>query len=491
MKSEVWSPIYSRLKQTLEEGTFNVWIAPLKARTSPGTLLVLSAPNSFVASWVSSKLKQKIAEAAQAELGRRISIRIETEAETAQSNASREPLPVPQQTQKRASSKKSTQGVSQTHETPSSVQEQKVPEAGSSEPHNAPRFEQLAFPIKLKVELPKWKYDFSSFVVGQGNDMAFAAAQNVARENSQVSTLFLSAGPGLGKTHLTQAVGAELSRLCNHDAPRIEYLTAESFAQCYVQAARAHDFDQFKRRFHNADVLLLEDVHFLSGKEKIQIELLSAIKALQESGKRIVLTSSFSPRELANVDSSLVSRFSSGFLVNIEKPDFDTRRRILFEKARLQHVLLPENIADAIAEQLTGDVRQMESCLANLLLQSQMRKANPTLEMTWEILSRYAEVAPFINIESITRRVCEAFSLTPAQLCAKSRKTIYVQARNTIFYLARKHTDLSLEAIGEHFSRRHSTVLKGIATIERDLAKETSEGRQIAHTIELIEAHCK
>jgi len=456
MKSD-WTQISQYLQQKLESGTYKVWIAPLKAFSGPGVLRLV-APNRFVANWVSERLAPVIASAAEEVLGRPVSLRIEASSEKEPSRTSRAPLPAP---------------------------------ASASAPPAAPCAEQLGFSLRMPSSIPRWRYDFSSFIVGPCNDMAFAAAQNVAREAASVNTLFVSSGPGLGKTHLTQAVGAALCSACNHSSPRVEYLTAENFASSFVQAAKAHDFAHFKWRFHEADVLLLEDVHFLQGTEKIQTELLSAIKSLQERGKRVVLTSSFSPRELSNVDSGLVSRFSSGFLVGIEKPDFVTRRRILFNKAAQQKASLSNEVADLLAERLSGDVRQLESCLHSLLLRAQLQNSAASLDMALEILGQYAETSPFINLDSITARVCDAFGLSAAQLCARSRKSAYVQARNTVFYLARKHTDLSLEAIGEHFSRRHSTVLKGIAAVERDLSRETAVGRQLATTIERIERRCR
>ena len=170
-----------------------------------------------------------------------------------------------------------------------------------------------------------WRYAFDSFVVGPTNDMAYAAARNMARSGAAVDTLFLSSGPGLGKTHLTQAVGQALCEASNRSNPKVEYLTAEEFSSCFVQALQSRTVDRFKGRFRDVDLLLLEDVHFLQGKEKMQDEVLSTIKSLQEKGSRVVLTSSFAPCELRNVDNSLVSRFCSGFLAGIGRPARTTR----------------------------------------------------------------------------------------------------------------------------------------------------------------------
>lgn len=332
-----------------------------------------------------------------------------------------------------------------------------------------------------------WRYGFSDFVVGPCNDLAHAAAQTMIRTTGAVDTLFLSSGPGLGKTHLTQAVGRALCESSNRAAPRVEYLTAETFASCFVQAMKARDIDRFKSRFRDVDILLLEDVHFLQNKEKMQDEVLSTIKSLHERGSRVVLTSSFAPRELSNVDDRLVSRFCAGFLAGMEKPDKATRRRILQEKAKNQNTVLDDEVSDLMAERLTGDVRQLESCLHNIILRANLLGRTISADMALEIIAQYAQDAPFFDLGAITRKVCEGFGLSPSQLNTKSRKNDLVIARNTIFYLARRHTDLSLAHIGDAFGRRHSTVLKGIASIERELRRESPTGRQIANTLALIE----
>lgn len=220
----------------------------------------------------------------------------------------------------------------------------------------------------------------------------------------------------------------------------------------------------------------------------MQDEVLSTIKSLQEKGSRVVLTSSFAPCELRNVDNSLVSRFCSGFLAGIEKPDASTRRRILQEKARQNNALLSDTVVDVLTERLTGDIRQLESCVHNLLLKAKLLGCTISVEMAQEILAQYSLDDPFVDVDSIIRKVCEGFGLIGRAVGSRSRKqNLVVGPCNTIFYLARKHTELSLQDIGDKFSRPHSTVLKGIASVERELRRESPLGRQIAGTLALLE----
>ena len=470
MKTQ-WLQICENLQNRLNPGTYKVWVAPLAAELE-GDRINLTAPNGFVATWVRDRLLNDIADAAAEVFGRAMEINV---------IAGNPPA--------KSSSRPARPAVTVEGEAP------------ARRPRTAPRpvaaptllsvgAEQLSLPITMPVRqaVPhNWRYAFDTFVVGPTNDMAYAAARNMTRPGAAVDTLFLSSGPGLGKTHLTQAVGQALCEASNRSNPKVEYLTAEEFSSCFVQALQSKSVDRFKGRFREVDLLLLEDVHFLQGKEKMQDEVLSTIKSLQEKGSRVVLTSSFAPCELGNVGNRLVSRLCSGFHAGIEKPDASTRRRILQEKAKQNNAPLSDSVVDMLSERLTGDIRQLESCIHNLLLKAKLLGCTISVEMAQEILSQYSLDDPLVDVDAIIRKVCEGFGLSPEQLASRSRKQNLVVARNTIFYLARKHTELSLQDIGDKFSRRHSTVLKGIASVERELRRESPLGRQIAGTLALLE----
>lgn len=464
MKTQ-WLQICENLQNRLNPGTYKVWVAPLAA-TLEGDVIRLAAPKGFVATWVRDRLLGEIAEAAADVFGRAMEVTVE---------AGNPPAKTP----RTAPARPAADGE---------ARRARAPRPAAAPPLVTSAAEQLSLPITMPArQTHHWRYGFDTFVVGPTNDMAYAAARNMTRSGAAVDTLFLSSGPGLGKTHLTQAVGQALCEASNRSNPKVEYLTAEEFSSCFVQALQSRTVDRFKGRFRDVDLLLLEDVHFLQGKEKMQDEVLSTIKSLQEKGSRVVLTSSFAPCELRNVDNSLVSRFCSGFLAGIEKPDASTRRRILQEKAKLNNAPLSDSVVDLLADRLTGDIRQLESCVHNLLLKAKLLGCTISVEMAQEILAQYSLDDPFLDVDAIIRKVCEGFGLSPEQLASRSRKQNLVVARNTIFYLARKHTDLSLQDIGDKFSRRHSTVLKGIASVERELRRESPLGRQIAGTLAMLE----
>lgn len=463
----IWNQVCDNLQKRLTSGTFKVWVAPLVVIEGKD-VLTLKAPNAFVANWIQDRLLSDIVTATEEVVGKSMAVNIEI-------------IPTDEQHHYNTQAA-TTQSIS--------LSQQVVGQSTSPIVHATIRTEQLPLPVPLassSFSKRSWRYNFDSFIIGPCNNLAYAAAQSMIKDTTSVDTLFLSSGPGLGKTHLTQAVGQALCTICNVTTPKVEYLTAEEFCSCFVQSIRTKNVDRFKGRFRDVDLLLLEDIHFLQGKEKMQDEVLATIRSLQGRGSRVVLTSSFAPKELRNVDQRLVSRFCSGFLAGIEKPNVETRLRILVEKAKIHDIILSETIADFLAMKLVGDVRQLESCLSNLILKAKLLGCAISMDMAIEVLAQYTQDDPFMNMDSIISAVCSGFGLTSEKLYSRSRKQQFVTARNTIFYLARKHTDMSLQDIGDRFHRRHSTVLKGIASIEREIQRKSSTGRQIVNTLELLE----
>lgn len=494
-----WSQILQQLRQNLPEGVCKVWLEPLSPEVresvsggmsgvasggvsggmsgaaSDGAAgeslgdaweLILTAPNAFVAGWVRDRLSQPILQAAASVRGRAPALTVRAAAADA-----RPGLPAPL-----------------------------TPDALARSLPTAPALlastGQIPLPLPRSgapLIIPDWKHSFDDFVVGPCNQLAHAAARAMLQADpgasSSVDILFLCSAAGLGKTHLTQAVGRALCQEADRRSARVAYLTAEEFTTRFVRASRSGDMDEFKERFRGLDMLLLEDVHFLRGKDKTQEELLSTIKALQDRGGRVVLTSSFAPRDLAGVDSQLVSRFCSGFVASLERPGRETRLDILRDKARRGRVILPDSVAEMLAERITSDVRLLESCVHNLALKARLLGCPVNEDMALEVIHSVASTHGELSLDAVVDLVCRGFQLTPAQLASRSRRQDLVTARNTVFYLLRKHTDMTLEDIGERFNRRHSTVLKGITGLEREMSRQSPLGRQIRHTLELIERH--
>lgn len=448
-----WSLILSLLEKTLNPGLFQVWIKPLEAVVAD-TSLTLLAPNEFVAAWVRDRLAGDILQAAQQALGRKPELTVRVKPKLVAPGA---PAPV------------------------NGNGNGKAPVAAAKAvalPGLAGR------PLSTQI----WRFSFDDFVVGPCNELAFMAARGLCKGALASEQFYLCSAPGLGKTHLMHAIGRQLAHAANRDSLRVAYLTAEEFTSSLVMAIKSGEMDRFRSKFRQTlDVLLLEDVHFLQGKAKVQDELLCTLKALHDRGCKVVFTSSFLPRELSNVDHSLASRFCSGLLAAIERPCLETRRKILEHKAAIYQVALPGNVTELLAERLCSDVRQLESCLQNLALKARLLGGSIDLGLALEVLANYAP-APVaaITLDSIIDFACRNFELSPAELASKSRKRQVVLARNLACYLARKHTSMSLEQIGSRLGRRHSTVLKAITNVEREIATDTPLGRQLSHTMERI-----
>lgn len=449
-----WAKIAEILRCSLASGNFRIWIAPLDAEIS-GSEINLLVPNAYMVEWLRKHLLKQISEAAASVLG---------------------------QEESSLSIKLTVREKSQ-DQPPVHIGADIVNDGVEDTRARLMKRERLPITQTINVEGPCWRYSFDDFVTGPSNNLAVAAAMDMC-EQGQVRTLFVNSGPGLGKTHLAQAAGRALA---GSSPLKIAYLTGEQFASRFVRAMKDHKLEDFKQYLCGLDVFLLEDVHFLQRKKAMQEMALNVIKNLQSKGARVIFTSSFGPRQLQDVDDQLVSLFCEGILANMEKPNEEMRKEILRRKAKSFQVILPDEVCEALSSRLSSDVRQMEACLKNMIFKARLLNSGLTLDLALETASQYASAENVIDINGIVRLVCESFGLTEIQLKSSSRKKEYVQGRNTVFYLARKHTDMSLEEIGCIFNRRHSTVLRSITQVEQELATDSRQGRQLAHTVELIE----
>ncbi|WP_018123506.1 chromosomal replication initiator protein DnaA [Desulfovibrio oxyclinae] len=439
MMKTACNQILHNLEKNLAPSVYELWVKPLSCEVE-GKKLSLTAPNAFVANWVRDKLMKDVRIAAVDVLGDEADVEVLVRKKADKPKAETKPKQL---------------GLPIVH----------VPETKKTQAHN-------------------WRFSFDEFVTGPSNQLACAASQTLCDTSFDAENLFLHSGPGLGKTHLLQSIGRRLCEVSNKKSVNIACLSGEEFANRLVLALRAKRMDEFKARFREkADVLLLEDVHFFQNKEKMQNELLGTVKALRERGCKVVLTSSFRPREMSNIDDQLLSRFTSGFVASIDKPDFETRRRIVEHKARKMSVQVPDDVSELLAERIVSDIRQLESALNNLVFKARLLNTGVSTDMAWEVLENYAIENPSPDYDSIINFVCRYYGLSDLQLKSRSRKRQIVTARNTAFYLARKHTEMSLKDIGERLGRRHSTVLKGITNVEREISVQTPLGRQIEKAV--------
>jgi chromosomal replication initiator protein len=336
------------------------------------------------------------------------------------------------------------------------------------------------------------RYSFENFVIGAGNQFAHAASQAVAdAPGRRYNPLFVYGGVGLGKTHLLNAVGHRIIKTGTvSDPTKVSYISSEEFTNELVNSIRFERMDGFRKKFRNIDVLLIDDIQFISGKERTQIEFFHTFNSLYENKKQIVLTSDKLPREIPDFEERLKSRFEWGLIADIQPPDVETKVAILKKKSDLENIYIPNDVAFFLASNINSNVRILEGCLIRLGAFASLTKQEINLEMAKEVLKNFIkDKETTITIDSIQKMVSSYFDLKPKDLRSKRRLKQFVVPRQIGMYLSRKLTPSSLIEIGEKFGGKdHSTVIHAINKIEEkissdaymksvvaDLIKKTSE----------------
>ena len=322
-------------------------------------------------------------------------------------------------------------------------------------------------------------FTFDQFVVGNNNDFAYLAALDLAsKKNSQQNSLFLLSKIGMGKSHLSQAIGHHI--ISQYPTEHVSYITAEDFTTEMVNAFRNGSIDEFKKKYRNeCDVLLLEDVHSLSGKERTQIELALILDYLFEADKKIIFSSCYLPSDIPKLNEKLISRFSYGLISNIGPPGFRTRVRILQKKSKNNGHNLPEEVIEYLASELTADVRQLESGLIGVTAKSSILGVPIDLDLAESVTRNIVRQRKNITIDVIKKLVCKHFNIAIKDIISSSRKQNFVRPRQIAIYLSRRYTDSPLQTIGKSFNRYHATVLHSIGIVERGLKEKGALQRQV------------
>jgi chromosomal replication initiator protein len=311
------------------------------------------------------------------------------------------------------------------------------------------------------------RYTFDAFVIGSGNQFAHAACQAVAERPSKAyNPLFLYGGVGMGKTHLMQAIGHEIKRRTPQAA--ICYVSSEKFTNEMINSLRYDKMISFRDKFRTMDVLLIDDIQFLAQKERTQEEFFHTFNALHESMKQIVIASDRPPKELAEFEDRLRSRFEWGLIADIQPPDLETKVAILQKKSEQERVTLPTDVALFIASNIRSNVRELEGALIRLVAHSSLIGAEITLSYTQQVLKNFIDSqARKVTIESIQKAVAEQFGLRLVEIKAKNNSRSIVYPRQIAMYLAKHLTEASLPEIGRQFGgKHHTTVLHSVDKIE-------------------------
>jgi chromosomal replication initiator protein len=328
------------------------------------------------------------------------------------------------------------------------------------------------------------KYTFENFVVGASNQFAHAASVAVANQPGEhYNPLFIYGGVGLGKTHLVNAIGH--SATARRSGLKVFYLSSESFMNELIASLRRDKMDEFKTRFRNIDILILDDVQFIAGKERTQEEFFHTFNSLYDSHKQIVITSDKFPKEIPGLEDRLRNRFEWGLIADIQPPDMETRVAILQKKAETESVQLPHDVAIFLASNIDSNVRELEGSLTRLGAFSSLTKAPITIELTKEVLHNTLKGSHReITVEGIQKTICDYYNVKLGDLKAKRRTKNIAVPRQVAMYLCRKYTETSFPAIGTKFGGRdHSTVIHASKTIE----KKIKEDPYMQNTIDKLE----
>jgi chromosomal replication initiator protein len=427
---ELWRKFLSCIEENIGTAKFSTWFEPLQYLGTQGQSVRIQVPNRFTREWLSEHYLPLMVQTARTLVGAEATIQFEV--------GGREP------------------GIPETAETPATAAA--TPEGPT--PTVPPIPEESPFHQRLT---------FETFVVGPGNHLAQAASLAVAQRPAKAyNPLFLYGGVGLGKTHLLHSIGHYVHE--TRPNLRVAYVSSEKFLNDLVNAIQSHEVVEFRNTYRTYDILMIDDIQFIAGKERTQEEFFHTFNDLYDSLRQIVLTSDRSPREMATLEDRLRSRFEWGMIADLQPPDLETRLAILKKKAALLEVDLPDAVSYLIANHIKADVRKLEGALNRLVLQgSLLRQRTVTEEMAHAVLRDMLDRGePTITVERIQEVVSAHFRVPLHVLTSSKRSKEVAMARQVAMYLARELTKNSLPDIGKQFGGKdHTTVLHGYKQIKR------------------------
>ena len=428
---DLWNEVADRLKEALNDTTYRTWFNQVAGGEVSGEAVVLTVPNDFTREWIEAHFLGLVQAAVREITGDERPVRLQVRAAN---------------------------------------DREEIPAHSTSVP-------QVQVHARTVYEGLNAKYTFDSFVIGSSNRFAHAAALAVAEAPAQAyNPLFIYGGTGLGKTHLLQAVGQYVAE--HSSALTVRYVTSETFMNDFINSLRDKRIEGFKQRYRSYDLLMIDDIQFLEGKERIQEEFFHTFNSLYEAGRQIVISSDRPPREISTLEERLRSRFEWGLITDIQPPDLETRIAILRKRVKTDGIHVPDpQVLTFIAGRVSTNIRELEGALTRVVAFSSLTGRLMTVELAQDVLRDvFPQGEPAeVSIERIQETVVERFGLSLDELCGDKRSQNIVYPRQVAMYLSRELTDSSLPKIGRHFGGRdHTTVIHATSKIARLIREDRS-----------------
>ncbi|WP_350343678.1 chromosomal replication initiator protein DnaA [Proteinivorax tanatarense] len=437
----IWTKVLKELESKVSKPSYETWLQGTTAITMYDSTLVIGVPNDFTKEWLENRYATLISEILQSLTGKQLEVSFVVPQADALDNDK---------------TSKPTEKNKVTHE-------------------------------NITTQLNP-KYTFNTFVIGNSNRFAHAASLAVAEAPAKAyNPLFIYGGVGLGKTHLMNAIGHYVTNHSEQD--KVVYISSEKFTNEFINAIRDNKTVEFRNKYRTVDVLLIDDIQFLAGKEQTQEEFFHTFNTLHENNKQIIISSDRPPKEIPTLEDRLRSRFEWGLITDIQKPDLETREAILRKKAELEKLDIPNSVFMFIANKIATNIRELEGALTRVMAFSSMTGQEITVELANQALK---DIIPnsnneIIDIEKIQKSIASHYQLKVEDLKAKKRTRSVSYPRQIAMYLSRELTDFSLPKIGEEFGGRdHTTVLHAHEKIKKDIKSNKSFELEINNLIKSI-----
>ena len=440
----IWEKAKSRIRNQIPLHSYKMWIDPIWYKNSSANCMELATPNFFSKNRILNQYAQMIESEIVKILDKPCKFKIIVASEGASSKSSK--TKVEDHLEEKDNCQKTLPNIDI------------YPDRG--------RF--------LRKE-----FTFDQFVVGDNSNFAYSAAFSLASlKNSMQPSLFLSSKTGMGKSHLSQSIGNKI--LSEHPSTRLYYITAEDYTNEMVRSFQNNSITQFKKKYSDScDVLLIEDMHYISGKTRTQVELAFSLDKLMESGKKIIFSSSCLPSNIPKLNDKLRSRLTGGIISCIEPPGFKTRVKILKKKIGGMGYDFPRDVVEYLASELQENVRQLKGGMFGVAAKSSLLGIPIDIKLAESVVNNIITAKKSITIDSIKNLVCKEYSIKEEDIVSRSRKQAFVRPRQIAMYLMRRYTDAPLQVIGKIFNRYHATAIHSVKLVERGINEKSGVKKQV------------